>query len=146
MSLQNDIHVVPYNGSWAVKPSGSDRTSSVHDTRDEAVAEGRRLALRDHVALVTHGPDGRIVQSLEVEVHRLPERFGELIASADSATEITVTDGGVPRARLLPLAEADIAPAAPQLRILGLHPGSVLWMAEDFDEPLPAEFWLGGDA
>ena len=27
-------------------------------------------------------------------------------------------------------------------RILGLHAGQV-WMSEDFDEPLPDEFWFG---
>ncbi len=29
-------------------------------------------------------------------------------------------------------------------RILDLHKGQV-WMSEDFDEPLPDEFWLGED-
>ena len=27
-------------------------------------------------------------------------------------------------------------------RIPGLHPGSI-WMSEDFDAPLPDEFWVG---
>ncbi len=30
-------------------------------------------------------------------------------------------------------------------RIPGLHSGKV-WMSEDFDDPLPDEFWLGEDA
>lgn len=29
-------------------------------------------------------------------------------------------------------------------RILGLHPGAI-WMSNDFDDPLPDEFWLGDD-
>jgi Protein of unknown function (DUF2281) len=29
-------------------------------------------------------------------------------------------------------------------RVLDLHKGQV-WMSEDFDEPLPDEFWLGDD-
>jgi hypothetical protein len=29
-------------------------------------------------------------------------------------------------------------------RILGLHPGAI-WMSDDFDDPLPDEFWLGDD-
>jgi hypothetical protein len=29
-------------------------------------------------------------------------------------------------------------------RILGLHPGAI-WTSDDFDEPLPDEFWLGDD-
>jgi hypothetical protein len=31
-----------------------------------------------------------------------------------------------------------------QPRILGLHPGAI-WTSDDFDEPLPDEFWLSGD-
>ncbi len=34
------------------------------------------------------------------------------------------------------------APGKP--RIAGLHPGAIT-MAEDFDAPLPDEFWLGKD-
>lgn len=30
-------------------------------------------------------------------------------------------------------------------RILGLHPDAIL-IGEDFDDPLPDEFWLGSDA
>jgi hypothetical protein len=30
-------------------------------------------------------------------------------------------------------------------RILGLHPGAI-WTSDDFDDPLPDEFWLGKDA
>lgn len=35
-----------------------------------------------------------------------------------------------------------LSPASPQLRTAGLHPGSI-WIEEDFDEPLPDEFWAG---
>jgi len=28
-------------------------------------------------------------------------------------------------------------------RVPGLHKGSGYWMADDFDAPLPDEFWLG---
>jgi hypothetical protein len=30
-------------------------------------------------------------------------------------------------------------------RILGLHAG-MIWTSDDFDDPLPDEFWLGEDA
>lgn len=30
-------------------------------------------------------------------------------------------------------------------RILGMHPGAI-WTSDDFDDPLPDEFWLGKDA
>ncbi len=30
-----------------------------------------------------------------------------------------------------------------QKRVPGLHQGSPYWMADDFDAPLPDQFWLG---
>lgn len=35
------------------------------------------------------------------------------------------------------------APATTKKRIPGLHQGISYWMADDFDAPLPDEFWLG---
>jgi len=35
------------------------------------------------------------------------------------------------------------APAPTKERIPGLHKEISYWMAEDFDAPLPDEFWLG---
>ncbi len=32
----------------------------------------------------------------------------------------------------------------PQERIPGLHAG-MIWISDDFDDPLPDEFWLGED-
>jgi len=31
----------------------------------------------------------------------------------------------------------------PKARIAGLHQDDPYWMADDFDDPLPDEFWLG---
>lgn len=35
---------------------------------------------------------------------------------------------------------------APKARTPGLHKNDSYWMADDFDDPLPDEFWLGEDA
>jgi len=35
------------------------------------------------------------------------------------------------------------APVITKERVPGLHKGSSYWMADDFDAPLPNEFWLG---
>lgn len=37
-----------------------------------------------------------------------------------------------------------IASGEADLRILGLHAGTT-WVSDDFDDPLPDEFWLGGN-
>jgi prevent-host-death family protein len=71
--------------------------------------------------------------STTVEVRELATRLGELVELATSGAEIIVTEAGVPRARLIPLDQS-------KPRVLGLHPGAMK-MAEDFDAPLPEEFY-----
>jgi len=63
--------------------------------------------------------------------HQLPD----LIALSSEGTEIVITDKGKPVARL-------IAIGSRKKRIAGLNRGTV-WTSEDFDEPVPNEFWMG---
>ncbi len=60
----------------------------------------------------------------------------ELLSLVLEGTEIVLTEGSTPLARLVPIA----SPTTP--RIAGLHPGAI-WTSNDFDEPLPDEFWTG---
>ena len=53
-------HVVPRDGKWAVRRSGSDRVTKTFDTQKEAIREGRRIARRQGTELYIHGRDGRI--------------------------------------------------------------------------------------
>jgi prevent-host-death family protein len=62
----------------------------------------------------------------------------ELIALVQQGAEILLTEGGTPVARLLPIEQND------NPRIPDLFPG--IWMSDDFDDPLPDEFWLGQDS
>jgi hypothetical protein len=49
------------DGGWAVKRQGAERDTSVHQTQSEAVAAGRRLALKSGGAeIVVHRADGRV--------------------------------------------------------------------------------------
>lgn len=68
-----------------------------------------------------------------VEVSEIPSRWAELLASAEAGSEVIVTEGNVPKARLTPLVRP---------RVLGLHPGAIE-ISEEFDAPLPDEFWMG---
>ena len=61
----------------------------------------------------------------------------ELIALVQQGAEILLTEGDTPVARLLPVAET-----SKKERVLGMHPGSI-WVSDDFDDPLPDEFWFG---
>jgi antitoxin (DNA-binding transcriptional repressor) of toxin-antitoxin stability system len=62
---------------------------------------------------------------------RLPDLKGLLSLVADG-TEVVLTEGNTPIARLVPITK----------RVAGLHAGAI-WTSEDFDEPLPEEYWTG---
>jgi len=70
-----------------------------------------------------------------IEFRELPSQFDEVLALAASGNEMLLTDGGTPRARLVPLASS-------RPRVAGLHPGAIQASA-DFDAPLPDDFWTG---
>ncbi|MFB2878489.1 toxin-antitoxin (TA) system antitoxin [Floridanema aerugineum] len=61
----------------------------------------------------------------------------DLLALVQDDTEIVLTDGDVPLAKVTPIVriQENIAPKA------GLNLGAMV-MSDDFDEPLPDEFWL----
>jgi antitoxin (DNA-binding transcriptional repressor) of toxin-antitoxin stability system len=66
-------------------------------------------------------------------VNDLPAKFQEIVSLAAAGTEVLVTDGNAPRAKLVPLSQGGA-------RIPGLHPGAVQ-TSDDFDAPLPEDFW-----
>ncbi len=58
--------------------------------------------------------------------------------------KLTAADRQLVAARLQAL-EANDSPV-PRSRLAGLQAGTVAWVADDFDAPLPDELWLGSDA
>ena len=71
-----------------------------------------------------------------VDIHEAQTRFTELLSWVTTGTEVILTDGSKRVARLAPMA----TPTLP--RLPGLHTGAI-WVSEDFDKPLPDEFWTG---
>ena len=70
-----------------------------------------------------------------IDVHELPARLDEIVKLANAGTEVIVTERNIPQAKLLPLGGS-------QPRIPGLNAGA--WtIADDFDAPLPDDFWTG---
>jgi prevent-host-death family protein len=70
-----------------------------------------------------------------IEVMTETASLGELVELARKEAGVVLTKSGEPVARLIPI------PEKPKLRIAPLHPGA--WdVSDDFDEPLPVEFWL----
>jgi antitoxin (DNA-binding transcriptional repressor) of toxin-antitoxin stability system len=73
-----------------------------------------------------------------VDVSDSQARLAELLALVLNGTEIVFTRDQMPLARLIPIASPQTAP-----RLAGLHKGAI-WASNDFDEPLPEDFWTGG--
>jgi uncharacterized protein YdaT len=62
MSKKN-VHVVPHDGKWAVRTEKSSRVDSLHDTQQQAIVRGIKIAKNNKSELVTHGKDGKIRDS-----------------------------------------------------------------------------------
>ena len=60
---KKDIHVVPREGSWAVRQEGAERDSSRHNRKSDAMEAARDTARRERVEVVEHGRNGRIQDS-----------------------------------------------------------------------------------
>jgi antitoxin (DNA-binding transcriptional repressor) of toxin-antitoxin stability system len=73
-----------------------------------------------------------------VDVEEAKERLPELVSLALEGNEVIISEGDRPVARLVPFSPSG------RKRVMGLHRG-VAWMSDDFDEPLPDEFWLGSN-
>ena len=53
-------HVVPHSDGWAVKGSGAQRATSVHETQAEAIKAAREIARNQASELFVHGRNGQI--------------------------------------------------------------------------------------
>ena len=72
----------------------------------------------------------------KIDIHS-SQNLLELISQVREGVEILIVDGDKTLAMLRPPEE----PLPP--RVAGLNEGSVTWISDDFDDPLPDEFWLG---
>lgn len=74
-----------------------------------------------------------------VDITQTLPPLDELLTLVADGHEVVLEEDGKPVARLLPAAAP---PAATAPRLAGLHEGQG-WMSNDFDAPLPHEFWNG---
>jgi antitoxin (DNA-binding transcriptional repressor) of toxin-antitoxin stability system len=70
-----------------------------------------------------------------IELEDLLVRLDETVSLAAAGAEVIVTQGSVPRARLTALPPG-------QRQTPGIHEGAIT-TTEDFNAPLPDDFWLG---
>jgi prevent-host-death family protein len=73
---------------------------------------------------------------MEVNIHEAKTNFSKLLRRVALGEEITIAKAGVPVAKLVPVQ------AAQTKRPLGLFKGEI-WMADDFDGPLPPDILAG---
>ncbi len=71
-----------------------------------------------------------------VDLYEPYATLAELVSLVTSGTQVIVTQAGNPVVRLVPV-NAVMEPRVPDL-----HPGA-FEPSEDFDAPLPDEFWTG---
>lgn len=72
-----------------------------------------------------------------IDVQEAQINLSELISRVMAGTEIILTEGTTPLVRLVPVGQPSHAP-----RVAGLHSGAII-MEDDFDTPLPDDFWTG---
>jgi prevent-host-death family protein len=67
----------------------------------------------------------------------------DLVRLANQESEVVLTQDNKPVAKVLPIAPSEsVSGPKSDRHTLGLHRGA--WtVGDDFDEPLPDEFWLG---
>ena len=53
-------HVVPHNGSWAVRGAGNERVTRVADTQAQAIEIARQIAINQESEMFIHRPNGQI--------------------------------------------------------------------------------------
>ncbi len=67
-----------------------------------------------------------------VDIKKKPPGLKALLSLVANGTEIVITDNDTPIARMVQIGK----------RVAGLHAGAIL-IGENFDEPLPDDFWTG---
>lgn len=73
----------------------------------------------------------------KLDIQKDPISIIDLLTLVQNNTEIVLTDGDMPLAKVISIerSEEKVTPKA------GLNLGAMV-MSDDFDEPLPDEFWL----
>jgi uncharacterized protein YdaT len=56
----NNLHVVPYEGKWAIKAEGVDEPEDVVPTKAKAVKMALKIASDDNLSAIIHREDGTI--------------------------------------------------------------------------------------
>ena len=67
-----------------------------------------------------------------IEVQEAEKHLKELVSLVVKGEHIVLSENNTPIAELIPISQ----------RVAGLHAEGI-WTSDDFDEPLPEQFWTG---
>lgn len=73
-----------------------------------------------------------------VDISEARTQLPELLGLALAGVEVLILDGDQPLTKFMPLS------GVTGRRFAGLNQGAV-WISDDFDDPLPDEFWTSDD-
>lgn len=79
----------------------------------------------------------------QITIQKQDANWDELLTLVHDGVEVVIMQGDHALVKIT-AAEAAASVSPIHERILGAHPGA--WVSDDFDAPLPDEFWLGSDA
>jgi prevent-host-death family protein len=74
-----------------------------------------------------------------VTIQEAKAQLAELIHLAEQGEEIVIAQDDEPKVKLVP-----VSPKKISKRVFGAYRGQIR-MSEDFNAPLPNDFWLGGN-
>ena len=58
--MSKNQHVVPHNGSWAVRGAGNERVTRTTATQSQAQQIARAIAINQKSEVIVHRPNGQI--------------------------------------------------------------------------------------
>ena len=71
-----------------------------------------------------------------IDLLKTPTDLKKLLFLVGKGEDVLLVEGAKPLARVVPMVSSGAA------RVPGLHAGAI-WTSDDFDAPLPDEFWTG---
>ena len=60
MSKGKNQHVVPHDGSWAIRGAGNEKPTKIVETQREAIQIAREISINQQSELFIHGRNGQI--------------------------------------------------------------------------------------
>jgi antitoxin (DNA-binding transcriptional repressor) of toxin-antitoxin stability system len=77
------------------------------------------------------------MSTITVDIQNTQINWQAVLSEMRAGSKVVLVDGETPVAQLTPVEESEAGTRIPDLS------RGAIWTSEDFDDPLPDEFWLG---